>query len=136
MKAYVIALLCPVATFVAADESAVPKNTVAEESLILTRQTVSYRSSGVSQIDEKKPAENEVVKMEVFKITDWRIQRDFARMMDAEISRRRDEQFSATKGGAIYKSERLDIGFWKHRDLFGDDGKTPLLRIDILRFKF
>ena len=121
-------------------ESEGVKPSVARQSSALLKNVFPYQPTANREIEARKEVGSEIVEMKPFVVVDSPLNRDLARHFKRQSQKETDEQFSFTKGGAIYKNERIDIGATPNDDMFKEDAKyrekTPMIKIDLLHLRF
>jgi hypothetical protein len=89
------------------------------------------------------PADDDVVQMEAFTVTEAIVRRDLERKLAAMAAAREAEKFKPLTGGRIstHQIGRVvaDTGFWpiiEEREIKYAGGQDILLRVDLLRLKW
>jgi hypothetical protein len=116
MKALLIAaaLLGLLPLLASAEDNGKP--TAAQEAVAKIKRTFPYDAAASQRSEEKQGSDDDVIVMEAFKVTASLEHRHLREEIDKETQKRRDEQFSIIKGGAIFRMDvgktRIEFGIW------------------------
>jgi hypothetical protein len=92
------------------------KPTASQEAVAKIRQAFPYGSAASQRNEEKQGSHDDVIVMEVFRVTASREHRHLREEIDRAVQKRRSEQFSIIQGGAIFRMDvgkaRIEFGIW------------------------
>ena len=122
-----VALAAPVCLL--ASEPERPKPKVTQESLAVLRQTFIWQPSIRREAEQKKAAGPDIVTMDRFVVTESLRQKELTAKLARDAQKKKDEQFTPTKGGTFLELGRLNLGAWPD-----PEGRPPGFKL--LKIKF
>lgn len=137
----IVILAAPVCLWAGEPEDA--KDKVTAKALELVKQDFPYQppakteTKAEPETKEENASTSDVVKMAPYVVDESRMLKDLNQQLEEVDRKTKAEQFSFTKGGLIYKNERVEVGLKRYRDPLDPNAQfDPQGRFDFFRLKF